>query len=183
MQDFSDAKTVCRGQFLRLLDRDTWEFVDRFGSNGVVDIVAITDEMELVLVEQLRPSVNCSVIELPAGLIGDQAASRTETVLEAAQRELEEETGFRAGRLIHAATGLAAPGHSTENVHMCIATDLVRVTDGGGVDDEDITVHVVPLSDINNWLFGQSGGGVEIGLRVYAGLYFAHQHLVTKTSP
>lgn len=55
-----------RGKFLSMLERDNWEFAERINSQGVVVIVATTDEQDIVLVEQFRTPVNACVIELPA---------------------------------------------------------------------------------------------------------------------
>jgi ADP-ribose pyrophosphatase len=89
-------RVLYAGRFLHLIDRDGWEFVSRPNSSGIVIIVAVTDG-KIVLVEQLRRSVNCQVIGLPAGLVDtakDPAQQESES--EAAIRELEEETGYTA---------------------------------------------------------------------------------------
>jgi len=172
-----DPKLIGKGRFLQLLDRDTWEYVDRFAAKGVVDIVAVTHDEKLVLVEQFRPAAAAPVIELPAGLIGDETDIVEEDASEAARRELLEETGYAAGRLNLVATGYAAPGHSTENVSIFLATDLTKVTEGGGVEDEDIRVHEVQIPEADAWITSQKARGAEMSLRVYLGLYFAQQFL------
>jgi ADP-ribose pyrophosphatase len=177
MQDVSDAKLLGKGNFLQLLDRKTWEFVDRIGSRGVVDIIAVTDDRNLVLVEQFRPACNNAVIELPAGLVGDEFETSNEAAADAARRELEEETGYRAGHMERVAVGKAAPGHSTETVSVFLASDLVKVSSGGGVEDEAITVHEVDINNVQEWITTQLARGVDIGLRVYVGLYFAERWL------
>lgn len=171
------AKVIAQGKFLRLMDIDTWEFLDRPGAAGVVDIVAVTDDGCLVLVEQFRPAVGGRSIELPAGLIGDQSSEADENPLDAAARELQEETGYIAGQLTKVAAGAPSPGQSTENVHMFLATGLTKVSAGGGVDDENITVHQVPVARADQWLSQQSANGSKVSLRVYAGLYFALREL------
>ena len=64
----------------------------------MVAIIAVTDEDKLLLVEQHRPPVNQTVLELPAGLVGDLSDHPMEDLEQAAQRELLEETGYRAKR-------------------------------------------------------------------------------------
>lgn len=180
MSDPLDAKILAKGRFLQLLDQDTWEYVDRFGASGVVDVVAITPEDHLVLVEQFRPAANARVIETPAGLIGDDIDHEGEGALDAARRELLEETGYHAGHLEQVAKAMVAPGHSTETAHVFLATDLVKASAGGGVADECITIHVVPLTGIHSWLEKQIVRGVKVGVRVYTGLYFASQYLAKR---
>src|SRR5215217_1288754 len=88
--------TIAEGKRVRLVRRGDWEFVTRKKSSGIVAIVAVTDDYKLVLVEQYRPPVAKSVIELPAGLAGDEAGHEQEDLLTAARRELLEETGYEA---------------------------------------------------------------------------------------
>jgi ADP-ribose pyrophosphatase len=168
------VETLAEGRFLRLQKRGTWEYVTRIKANGAAFICAITDARAIVLVEQLRVPVGVNVIELPAGIIGDEVAFEHETFEAAASRELEEETGFRAGHIEKILTGPTAPGMSSEMLHLFRATQLVRVSDGGGVEGENITVHVVPLDRVSPWLKAQAAAGKLIEPRVYTGLWFAH---------
>jgi 8-oxo-dGTP pyrophosphatase MutT (NUDIX family) len=102
----SDAKatSVYEGRHLSMFNRGGWEYAKRNTARPAVGIVAVTDDGKVVLVEQHRPPVGRNVIELPAGLSGDIAGSEEETLLEAAQRELLEETGY---------VGVAGPNCST----------------------------------------------------------------------
>ena len=50
---------------------------------------------------------------------------------------------------------------------------LRRVSPGGGVEGEDITVHLVPLDGIERWLDAQAARGVLVDPRIFVGLYFA----------
>ena len=88
------SETLGEGRFLRLVRRNGWEFVQRIGVDGVVAIVAVTGDRELVVVEQKRPAVGRTVLDLPAGLAGD--VDGEDSLEAAARRELEEETGFVA---------------------------------------------------------------------------------------
>src|SRR2546430_304695 len=85
--------------FLRCIDRDGWYFVERPHGIDVVVMVAVTHERRLLLVEQTRAPVRAPVIELPAGLVGDEAEHKGEPLETAAARELTEETGYRPGKL------------------------------------------------------------------------------------
>ncbi len=88
-------EVLAEGKYLRFLSEGGWEYVIRPHSTGVVVIVAVTPARELILVEQHRVAVHASVIELPAGLVGDTSALRGEPLETAARRELIEETGYR----------------------------------------------------------------------------------------
>ena len=91
------TKVLFEGRYLRLRSAGHWEFAERVGISGVVAVVAITPSGALLLVEQFRIPVGSQVIELPAGLAGDGDFAG-ENLQTAAQRELEEETGWTACR-------------------------------------------------------------------------------------
>jgi len=175
MNDESDKplEVLAEGKFLRLLKRGRWEYVERPNARGAAFVVAVTDEGELVLVEQYRVPLGQQSIELPAGIIGDEAQFTNESALESGLRELEEETGFRAARAELLFVGPTAPGLSSEHISFIRAFELRRVGPGGGVADEDIQVHVVPLERIDEWLAMKREAGYCIEPRIYAGLYFA----------
>lgn len=166
----STARVLHEGEFLRLLRRRHWEYVERTNAHGVAVIVAITDKDELLLVEQYRWPLERPVIELPAGLVGD--VGEDETLLAAAQRELEEETGYRAARMSELASGPTTAGLSNEITTFCRASGLVRVGPGGGDDTETITVHPVPLAGLRGWLDAQSMRAA-VDPKLYAGLWLA----------
>lgn len=172
----SEIKTLHQGQFLKLQRMGTWEFVQRVNARGAVVIVALTPEDQLLLVEQPRPALNGSSIELPAGLVGDIAGEENEAMEIAASRELEEETGYRPARLTFLTAGPPSAGLSGEILHFYRALDLTRTGDGGGDDSEDITVHRIPLDQVHDWLAEQERNGHAVDPKVYAGLYFiAHE--------
>ncbi len=116
------------GRFLRLVRADGWEFVERVRATGVVAIVAVTADGELILTEQFRASVKGPVIDLPAGLAGDGPG--TEELVTAARRELMEETGYDARRLSLLAHAPTSPGLTTEVVSFFRATGLKKVARG-----------------------------------------------------
>jgi len=160
---------------LLLLERDGWEFVERKKGKAAVAVIAVTDASELVLTEQARKPVDARVIDLPAGLIGDEDphAGAAET----AKKELDEETGFACQRVELLTTGTSSPGITSERVVLARAHGLTRTGAGGGVGGENITVHVVPLEGIGDWLRSREKEGILIDLKVWSGLYF-----VTKSS-
>jgi ADP-ribose pyrophosphatase len=163
--------THYKGRYLSLLERDNWEFASRCNATGVVVIVAVTPAAEIVLVEQFRRPVNAPVIELPAGLVGDLHGP-DESVLDAARRELEEETGYTASKLVTTMACPSSAGMSDEIVTFVLATGLKRIGAGGGDDSEDIRVHVVPLTEIDGWLLEKQAQGTPLDPKIYAGLYW-----------
>lgn len=159
------------GRYLGITERDGWEFATRTNASGVVVIVAVTVAEELVLVEQFRKPVLAPVIELPAGLVGDHD-DPDESLLVAAERELWEETGYRAARLEHLAHCPSSAGMSDEMLDIFFAGDAVREGDGGGDASEDIIVHTVQLAEIDGWLARAQAEGKAFDPKIYAALYW-----------
>lgn len=168
-------RVLGEGRFLRLIDRDGWEFAERKNCTGVITIVAITEDERIVLVEQRRPALDARVIELPAGLVGDEHGNHDEAMEEAAQRELVEETGYEAESFEMLTEGPASAGMAAELIAFFRARGLKKVGEGGGVSSENITVHEVPLDDVGAWLKTREREGILIDPKVYAGLYFVGQ--------
>lgn len=160
------------GRFLGLKERDRWEYAFRTNASGVVVLVPVTDAGELVLVEQYRIPVQSRVMELPAGLVGD-TGDFDEDFKIAAQRELIEETGYRATLLEELLTSPSTPGMADEIITIYYASGLVRVGPGGGDGNEDITVHHVPLEGAAAWLDARMAEGIMLDPKIYAGLYWA----------
>jgi ADP-ribose pyrophosphatase len=162
------------GEFLRLMRRGHWDYVERTNSWAVAIIVAVTPGDKLLLVEQFRLPVNRSVIELPAGLVGDAGAD--EPLVEAARRELLEETGYAAAQIEILASGPVTAGLSNEVSYFCAARGLVREGPGGGDDSEDIRVHEVLLADLPAWL-ARAGKNAAIDPKIYAGLWLLRSNI------
>jgi ADP-ribose pyrophosphatase len=96
---------------------------------------------ELVLVRQSRPGSGSRTLELPSGKLEDG-----ESPAEAAARELAEECGLAAEALSEIGTFWAAPGYSTELVHVFEASGLSEAHPAELDDDEDIEVERLPLA-------------------------------------
>jgi ADP-ribose pyrophosphatase len=167
------TRIVHTGRFLELVEQDGWEFVRRRNASAVVGIVAVTPDGRLLLVEQPRLPVGASVIELPAGLVGDEQADEDPEV--AAGRELEEETGWRAATLRILARGPSSAGLTSEVVTLVRAEQLTKVGAGGGVAGERITVHAIPVGEVPAWLAARARDGAFIDHKVHAGLWWLAQ--------
>lgn len=165
----SSAKRVFEGERLLVLERDGWQFVERKNGKTAVAVIAITDDQHVILTEQQRRPVDRRVIDWPAGLVGDEG---DETPEQTARKELEEETGYTCERVELLASGPTSPGITSERVSFYAATNVVKEGEGGGVGGEDITVHTVPLQDIEKWLRNKERDGILIDLKVWGGLYF-----------
>lgn len=159
---------------LLMIDENDWHYVHRKNARGVVIMIAITPQNELVLVEQYRTPVHARVLELPAGIAGDIDAS--ETLADAANRELEEETGYRAASVKPLFESCVSPGLVSETLSFFLMEDLEKVAEGGGIDDENITVHRVPLATAEAFFdrFRAEGGMVDC--KLYVGLYMARKN-------
>jgi ADP-ribose pyrophosphatase len=162
-----------QAKFLRLIRQGTWEYAERINISGIVGLIPVTDAGELVLVEQFRVPLGKRCVELPAGLAGDVTGQEGEPLVEAARRELEEETGYRAADMKKVLEGPNSAGSSPHVMTFYLATGLTKVGEGGGDEHEDIQVHVVPLKGIHEWLLAQEALGKLLDPKIYAGLWFA----------
>ena len=164
-------RTLHQGRFLSLLEQDRWEYASRTNARAVVIIVALSPQGELVLVEQYRVPVGRRVIELPAGLVGDQGDTG-EPLLVAAERELLEETGFEADEFKVLMSCPSSAGMSDEIVTFVRALGLRRVGEGGGDSTENIVVHLVPLNEVEQFVTKQLERGVLLDPKIFSVPYW-----------
>ena len=168
----NDIQVIAETRHLRFVQRGSWAFVQRTNVSDVVCIVAVTDEDKLLLVEQYRPPVDCRVVEFPAGLAGDLPGEQDEPLEKAARRELIEETGYQAQTFDRIFSGASSAGLTDEMMTFFLASGLKKINEGGGDETEQITVHEVPIDEVNQWLEKMMQEGCQVDARVYAGLYF-----------
>ena len=108
---------------------------------NAVCIVARPSPDQVILVKQYRHATGRVLLEVPAGgLKPDEDAQL------AALRELEEETGYRAGKIIERGGFWMTPGFTTEFMHVFEATDLIKTAINPD-DDEVIETETVSLAE------------------------------------
>jgi ADP-ribose pyrophosphatase len=170
MSDEQPEEIMWSGKWITAKRRGRWEYVTRARGIRAAVIVPL-DGDHVILVEQLRVPLGTGCIELPAGLIGDEAACEGEDPLAAAKRELVEETGYAAAQWQDCGEYFSSPGMTGESFTLLKATCLTQVGPGGGVPGEDITVHRVPLADLPARIaeFRAQGLAIDVKLLVLLG--------------
>jgi ADP-ribose pyrophosphatase len=154
---------VWQGRFITAKTKGKWEYVSRARGIKAAVILAIEDG-HVLLVEQYRVPLGKNCLELPAGLIGDETAG--EAIEEAATRELEEETGYRAERIEIIGDFYSSPGMVSESFYFVKAHGLTRVSAGGGVEGENITVHRVALHGLKDFIAAKRGEGCAMDVKL-----------------
>lgn len=115
--------------------------------NGATAIVPITEDNQIILVRQYRNANNAEVLEIPAGKL-----EKDEDPYKCAIRELEEETGYQAGKVEKICSMFSAVGFSDEKLHLFMATQLKKGEQHLD-EDEYITLEKYPLADAVNMIF------------------------------
>lgn len=110
---------------------------------GACVLLPVTQDGSILVIRQFRPSLNKWLIELPAGTI-----EPGETPLVCAQRELEEETGYRANELIELGIVTPLAGFCDEIQHLFVAKDIQLSEQLSCDDDEVIEVLFMPLEEL-----------------------------------
>jgi ADP-ribose pyrophosphatase len=152
-----EPEVVWRGRFIEAKRLGKWEFVSRTRGVSAAVILAV-DHGHVLLVEQYRVPIGARCLELPAGLVGDEEEG--EAAEAAAIRELEEETGYRAERMVALGRFHASPGMSSEGFTLLRAEGLTRVGEGGGIAGEEIEVHRVKLAEVADFVAARRAKGV-----------------------
>lgn len=165
----SGPETLFASKWLTVRREGKWEYVSRTGGINAAVILAIDDDRHVILVEQYRVPLGRKCVELPAGMVGDLDAG--DTPLDAARRELEEETGYTCDAVEDLGFFHASPGMVTEGCTLVRARGLRKIGAGGGVDGEDIIVHRVPLTQIASFITAkrQEGAAIDVKLLLLLG--------------
>ncbi len=165
--------TIYRGRIIRLIQevlevRGHRVVRETIKHPGAVVIVPLLDRSHLVLIRQYRRSVERTLLELPAGTLG--AGERREAC---ARRELEEETGWRAGRLRRIGQFYAAPGFISEQMTLFLAQHLTHV---GASPEPDELIKPVVLSIREAMAKIRSGAICDA--KTIIGVLFAQRYLI-----
>ena len=154
MRTFS-RKLLWQGKFLRIIGKEflnkngskgLWECVELGNTGGVVIVFALTKKKEVILEKQFRFPINKDIVELPAGLLDKPG----ENSKEAARRELLEETGYKAEKLVFISRGYFNPGITNSVIFIYSAPQITFVGFDGISSDgsEEIEVIKVPLKKL-----------------------------------
>lgn len=174
-------KTVLEGKFIRFvittyIDSSgvtrEWESIERVNCRGIVAIVPVTDDKNLLLIRQFRPPMNGYVIEFPAGL-----NDRGDTLEEAAQRELLEETGYSAKEMIFLTEGPMSSGASEDILTVFLAKGLEFKGIGERDETEDIEIIKIPINELYHTLDKLRSEGNYIDLKIFGLIELAKRHL------
>src|SRR5947208_4676641 len=114
-------------------------------SRDWVNVIALTNEDEIVLIEQYRHGIEQVTLEIPGGIIDEG-----ESPLVAGVRELREETGYAADTSVLLGTVTPNPAFLDNVCHTILVTGARLVSDLAQDDGEDIAVRLVPRSEIPN---------------------------------
>lgn len=154
-----------------------WEAVERINCNGIVAVVPVTTEGEILLVRQFRPVLDNFVIEFPAGL-----NDRRESLVEAARRELIEETGYTSERLSYLTEGPISSGISTEILTVFLA-EAARPAEPEETrryppeETERLTLMKSPFSRIYDVLGAAREKGDYVDIKIFGLLELARRRL------
>jgi len=163
-------EAMWEGRFITAKRRGRWEYVGRSRGIRAAAIIAIDEDADgtkhVILVSQYRVPLGRFCLEIPAGLVGDHVGSEDEDVKVAAARELEEETGYSADVLEIMGEFYSSPGMVSECFTLLRASGLTKVSEGGGVSDENINVHRVALKDFERFVTDWREAGHAVDVRI-----------------
>jgi ADP-ribose diphosphatase len=109
---------------------------------GASAVVPLKEDGSVILIHQFRHAAGGYLYEVPAGTLAPGESPEA-----CALREVEEETGYRPGRLVRLGAIVTAPGFSDEQIHLYLATGLQRTRQS--LDhDEVLTVIEIPLDEV-----------------------------------
>lgn len=169
-------KVIAKGNWVELVEDEGWEYTNRIRGTSAVIIPTLTKDNEYIFVEQFRKPVDGNTIEWPAGLVGDEDGQEDEDIVVAACRELEEEAGYKANVTVHTGSYAASAGAISEMLNFVLCMGCEQVGEGGGIDGENITVHVVPKDDVMTWMNARAEEGFILDAKLYSGIFLLENY-------
>lgn len=143
-----EKKEIFRNEHIQVYSRKlklpnekivNWTFT---GKRDAVGVAAVFEDNSILLVKQYRPAVKMTTLEIPAGLLEEG-----ESPIEAALRELEEETGYRAQKIEKICEYYMSPAISEGKFYLYYAEDLIK-TEQHLDEDEFIDIHRQNLTSL-----------------------------------
>jgi ADP-ribose pyrophosphatase len=136
-----------QGKFASFCEKNTWEYIKRKNNQKIVTIIPIDCiNNEIIFIKQWREAVGKYVVEFPAGLI-----DKNEVPIQAAKRELMEETGYE-GEVIFASPLLSKSAGITNECGYIIKINVTFKGDQNLQDNEKIEVLKCPIIGRFRWL-------------------------------
>jgi ADP-ribose pyrophosphatase len=154
---------------VRMQNQNT-AYLDIIEHVGAVTILPLDNEGRILFIRQYRHATGKELLELPAGTLDPAEAPE-----KCALREIREETGYAAGKLIKIGEFFLAPGYSTEYMHVYLASEL-RPDPLPGDEDEFISLEPIPIQQAYDMALN---GGLQDG-KSLAALLLA-QPMIFKT--
>jgi ADP-ribose pyrophosphatase len=173
-----DPRTLARTRVFDLLERHcasvttdgkAGDFVYLDASDWV-NVIPLTPQREVVMIEQFRPGIGAITLEVPGGMVDPG-----ETPADAAARELAEETGYAGGPV--EMIGRVTPNPAIQNnyCHTGLVRDVVLTETIAFDSHEEIAVRLVPLDEIPSL--------IKCGIIDHALVICAFHHLALMTPP
>lgn len=122
-----------------------WDF---FYHNGGAAVVPVTKDGKILMVRQYRNAIDRFTLEVPAGAFD----SAQETGAECVMRELEEETGYKPGKVEWLITTRSMVAFSNEKVEIYVATDLIPSKQHLDAD-ESIELEEYTIEELKEMIF------------------------------
>ncbi|MFH1824730.1 MAG: NUDIX hydrolase [Candidatus Firestonebacteria bacterium] len=135
---------VFNGKLIKVYSVNNKDLVIHPGASVVIPLIS---KDNIILVKQYRFAIKKWTWEVPAGTLKSE-----ESPLRCAKRELEEETGYKAGKLTKLLSFYSSPGFLFEKMHLFLATDL-KIGVLNLDEDENIKIKVFNLKEIEKMIF------------------------------
>jgi len=142
-----------------------WDFV---GHNGAAAAIGILDDGRILMVSQYRNALDRYTLEIPAG-----GLEKDEPTIEAAARELEEETGYKCGKIEKLITIRTTVAFCNEKIDIYVATELEK-TKQNLDEDEYVNVKVCDLATLEEMIYD---GRIEDSKTIAAILAYKNKYV------